>query len=432
VAASWSRSDPFKLKGEWYRVKWPGIIIALSLTAIALSGCGSTDAAANRIHGTTLTIYSSVPLHGASRYDAQAVVNGERLALIQARGHVGQYRIVLKTLDDSTPQRDGWDPGQTTVNARLAIQDPTTIGYLGELNSGASAVSIPLLNRLGIPQVSPTSTAVGLTSGAAGAAPGEPQKYYPTGIRTFARVVPNDRFQAAVQVRLQQRLGCRKTYVVDDGEVDGEDLADSFALVARAAGLRVVGIQAFEPHATSYAPLALSIAQSGAGCVLISSLTESGAPLLTRQIGAAMPAAQIFGSAPLAESTFTVPALGGIPLALDPRLLLTLPVPGPDARSAAAAGFYAAYERRYGPPQPDAIFGYEAMSLMLNALARASDGGRNSVLRTKVLDALFDTRDRHSVLGTYSIASSGDTTIRRYGIYRVIDGGLRYWMAMDG
>lgn len=413
-------------------MKWPGIVIALLLAASAISGCGSNDAAANRIHGKTLTIYSSVPLHGASRFNAQAVVNGERLALSQARGRVGPYQIVLKPLDDSTPQRDGWDPGQTTVNARIAIQDPTTIGYLGELNSGASAVSIPLLNRLGIPQISPTSTAVGLTSAAAGAAPGEPQKYYPTGIRTFARVVPNDTVQANVQVRLQQSLGCRKTYVLDDGEVDGEDLADSFALVARSAGLQVIGVQAFPPRATSYAPLAASVAKTGADCVLISSLTESGAPLLVRQIGAEMPGAQIFGSAALAESTFTDQAEGGIPLALDRRVLLTSPVVDPVAGPAAARAFYAAYQRRYGPPQPYAIFGYEAMRLMLDALTRASDDGRHSVLRSRVVDALLGTRDRQSVLGTYSIAPSGDTTIRRYSVYRLVDGALRYWKAMDG
>ncbi len=413
-------------------MKWPGIVFGLLLTASAIGGCGSNDAAANRIPGQSLTIYSSVPLHGASRFNAQAVVNGEQLALSQARGHVGRYRIVLKPLDDSTPQSDGWDPGQTTVNARLAIQDPTTIGYLGELNSGASAVSIPLLNRLGIPQISPTSTAVGLTSGAAGAAPGEPQKYYPTGIRTFARVVPNDAVQASVQVRLQQSLGCRKTYVVDDGEVDGEDLADSFGLVARSAGLHVLGVQAFEPRATSYAPLAASVAKAGADCVLISSLTESGAPLLVRQIAAAMPDAKIFGSAALAESTFTDQAEGGIPVTLDRRVLLTSPVLSPVAGPAAARAFYAAYQRRYGPPQPYAIFGYEAMSLMLDALTRASDDGRDSVLRSRVVRALLDTRDRPSVLGTYSIVPSGDTTIRRYGVYRVLDGSLLYWKAMEG
>ena len=89
---------------------------------------------------------------------------------------------MLKPLDDSTAQRGEWDPGQTTENARMAIRDSTTIGYLGEFNSGASAVSIPLLNRVGIAQVSPTNTAVGLTSAGAGASPGEPDKYYPTGV----------------------------------------------------------------------------------------------------------------------------------------------------------------------------------------------------------------------------------------------------------
>ncbi len=413
-------------------VRWPATVLALTLVAVGVGGCGGGDAAANRIDGKTLTIYSSVPLHGASRLSGQAEVNGEELALAQARGRLGQYHIVLRALDDSTPQRDGWDPGQTTVNARLAIQDRTTIGYLGELNSGASAVSIPLLNRLGIPQVSPTSTAVGLTSMAAGSAPGEPQKYYPTGIRTFARVVPNDKVQATVQVRLQQNLGCRKTAVVDDGEVDGEDLADSFAVLARSAGLDVVGVQAFQPRATDYTPLATSIAKTGADCVLISSLTESGAPLLARQIGAAMPGAHIFGSAALAESTFTDPTQGGIPIALDSRVLLTSPAPGPAAGPASARAFYAAYQRRYGPPQPAAIFGYEAMSVLLNALMRASDDGRHSVLRSRVLEALFATRNRHSVLGTYSITRSGDTTIRRYGVYRVVDGDLRYWTTMDG
>ena len=169
------------------------------------------------------------------------MVLGARLALAEARGHVGEYRIALKVLDDATVARGGWDPGQTTINAKVAVLDPTTIAYLGELNSGASAVSIPPLNRAGIPQVSPTSTAVGLTTSAPGAFPGEPQKYYPSGIRTFARVVPNDTVQAVAQVRVQKSMGCTRTYVLDDDEVDGADAARSFALAAQSAGLRLVG-----------------------------------------------------------------------------------------------------------------------------------------------------------------------------------------------
>jgi branched-chain amino acid transport system substrate-binding protein len=399
----------------------------------ALVGCGDSKPAEEQvIRGSTLTIYSSVPLHGGSRVNAESVVNGERMALAQAGGRLGRYRVVLRSLDDSTAQRGGWDPVKTTDNARVASRDASTVAYIGEFNSGASAVSIPLLNRLDIPQISPMSTAVGLTSAAAGAAPGEPQKYYPTGLRTFARVVPNDAIQANVQVQLQLSLGCHRVYVLDDGEVDGQDMADSFQLVARSEGLTVVAVQAFERKAVDYSGLARSVAQTGADCVLISALTESGAALVTKQIAAAMPAARIFGTAGVAESTFVSPADGGIPLGLDPRVLLTSPALGVSAGPPSAKAFSEAYTRRYGPPQPGASYGYEAMSLALDAIRRASDDGREDVRRNKVLEALFDTRERAGVLGDYSITGDGDTTIRRYGVYRVIDGQLSYWKAMVG
>ena len=121
----------------------------------ALSGCGSKHTVANRIAGKTLTIYSSVPLHGASSVSADAVIGGAEMALAQVHGRIGKYRIVLKSLDDSTAKRGSWDPGQTTINAHTAAATTPTIGYVGELNSGASAISIPVLNRPGSPRSAP-------------------------------------------------------------------------------------------------------------------------------------------------------------------------------------------------------------------------------------------------------------------------------------
>jgi ABC-type branched-subunit amino acid transport system substrate-binding protein len=263
----------------------------------ALVGCGSSGRPEARIQGTTLTVYFSGPLQGASSSGAQAALNGARMALADAHGRVGKYRIVLRALDDATPQSRGWDPSQTTVNARVAIQDQSTIGYLGEYNSGASAVSIPLLNRAGIAQISPESTAVGLTSAGTGSAPGEPQKYYPVGKRTFARVAPSDAIQAVALVRLQHTVGCRSTFVLDDDEVDGEDMALTYVLTAKAAGVRVVGVQAFQRHASDYKSLASGVAGSGADCVLITAIDEPSAVLLTEQIAHALPDATIFATA---------------------------------------------------------------------------------------------------------------------------------------
>ena len=406
-----------------------GIAVVL---VVVLPGCGSKSKPSDAIQGTTLTIYSSVPVHGASSVNAQAVIGGETLALLGIHGRIGKYRIVLKPLDDSTAQRGEWDPGQTTENARMAIRDSTTIGYLGEFNSGASAVSIPLLNRVGIAQVSPTNTAVGLTSGGAGASPGEPDKYYPTGARTYARIVPNDAVQAVAQVRLQKSVGCANTYVLDDGEVDGSDTATSFSIAAKRTGLKIAAVQTFDPRAADYRPLAAAVAHAGADCVMISALTESNAVLLTKQIAAALPTVRIFGSAGVAESTYTNPAQGGLPRGIDPRVMLTVATLAPDAYPPAGRAFYAAYTRQYGTPQPYAIYGYEAMSLMLNAITRATHNGTGPAKRSAVVKALFSTRDRHSVLGTYSILKTGDTTLRRYGVYRVVRGRLSFWTAITG
>jgi branched-chain amino acid transport system substrate-binding protein len=319
-------------------------------------------------------------------------------------------------LDDATVARGGWDPGQTTVNARAAVLDPTTIGYVGEVNSGASAISIPPLNRAGIPQVSPTSTALGLTSGGPGAFPGEPLKYYPTGVRTFARVVPNDSVQATAQVRIQRTMGCRTTYVLDDGEVDGADAARTFEVAAVHAGIKLVGIQAFPRNATNYKPLAMSVAQTHPDCVLISADTESGAVPLTEQLAATMPNVQLFGSAGLAETTYADPEQGGLPLWVDPRVMITAPTLGPAQYPAGARTFAAAYQRRFGQVEPASIFGYEAMSLLLNAVEQATDRGTKPAVRAQVRAALFDTRD---------------TTLRRYGVYTIVAGRLTFWQAMD-
>jgi branched-chain amino acid transport system substrate-binding protein len=394
----------------------------LAAVALALAGCGGAVRPGQRISGETLTVYFGGPLRGASSLGATAALNGARLALADAGGRVGRYRILLRALDDSTIASDGWDPNQATLNARLVVQNPSAIGYLGDFNSGASAISIPLLNRAGIPQISPGSTAVGLTTTGPGAAPGEPQKYYPTGVRTFARVVPTDASQALALVRIERAIGCRSTFVLNDGEVDGEDAALSFLLTAKSARLAVVGAQQFTRHATSYASLATTVAASGADCVLISAIDERSSLRLTEQVASAVPRATIFAGNGLANSAF----IGAIPQSLDPRVIVlsaTLPA---GQYPAPARAFLTRYASRYGPPEPPAIFGYVAMQLMLDVIDDATDGGHKQADRAKVVAALFDGDQRRTVLGMIHVGRAGDLTVHRFGIYRIVAGQLRF------
>lgn len=361
--------------------------LVLGVVALALAGCGVAPAPGARISGRTLTIYFGAPLHGASSSAAIAALEGARAALAAVHGRVGAYEVILRVLDDSTAAADGWDPSQTTADARVAIQDPTTIGYLGDFNSGASAISIPLLNRAGIPQVSSGSTAVGLTTDGTGAAPGEPQKYYPTGVRTFARVIPTDESQARALLAAQREAHCRSVFVLHDGEVDGEDTALTYVLSAQAADLRVVAVQAFRRGAGGYGSIAAAVASSGADCVVVSAIDERSAARLTEAVLRAVPRARIFASGELADRAYTE----GLPASLEPRALVL------------------------GASTDPGHFGYEAMRLLLGAVARATDGGRRQANRRKVLAALFSAR---------WLDSSGDPTRGHYSIYRLLGGRM--------
>ncbi|MEJ7715868.1 MAG: hypothetical protein WKF40_09290 [Thermoleophilaceae bacterium] len=89
-------------------------------------------------------------------------------------------RSSTSSLDDSTAQNPGTaDEGQTAQNARKAVQDKSTIFYLGEFNSGGTKVSLPILNQAGIPQISPSNTAVGLTTDEAGRRSGRAEEVLP-------------------------------------------------------------------------------------------------------------------------------------------------------------------------------------------------------------------------------------------------------------
>ncbi|MBV9309818.1 MAG: ABC transporter substrate-binding protein, partial [Solirubrobacterales bacterium] len=274
------------------------------------------------------------------------------------------------------------------------------------------------------------SLAVGLTSGDVGASPGEPEKYYPTGVRTFARVVPSDAVHAAVLVKLQQQLGCRRSYVVDDGGVDGEAAAESYALTAQTSGLQVLGVTRFDPLAADYTPLVSAVAASGADCGLVVGIGGPGSMLLTRQL-AALAHLKLFASAGLGDGFYAAARAGRLPSGFDRALVFSAPALPRVAYPPAGRAFLSSYMARYGTPGPYAIYGYEVMSLMLSAIQRATAGGTRSARRSKVLAAIFDTRNRQSVLGTYSLDRDGDTTLRRYGAYRVVRGRLIFWKTME-
>ena len=414
------------------------MVFSLIIAAMALAACGGDDDEDTGGGGDTgggaasgsVTVYSSLPLQGASRPQTTALVNGIKLALEQAGNKAGDVTVKYQSLDDSTAQAGSWTPEATSANARRAAQDDSAVAYIGEFNSGASAVSIPILNEAGMPQISPANTAVGLTTDEPGADKGEPDKYYPAGTRTYARIVPKDTIQGAALATVMKEDGCTKVFIANDKEVYGAGLSRNIENSAKEQQLEVVDNAGIDPKAPNFRSLAASMESGGADCFVFSGITANGAVQLFKDVAAALPDAKLYGPDGVAESGFADPKEGGVPENIGNRIKVTVATLSPDQYPPEGKKFFEDFEKKYGEPNPDpyAIYGYEAMQLVLDAIERAgadvAEGGETG--RKAVLDAIFDTKDRQSVLGTYSIDENGDTTLTDYGVYAIEGGELKF------
>jgi branched-chain amino acid transport system substrate-binding protein len=393
-----------------------GICLAL---AVGLAACGSSNkkSGGGGGGGATVDFYSSLPLQGASKDQTAALVNGAKLALSEAGSKAGSFTVNYASLDDSTAQAGNWDPGQTAQNARKVAQDSKAVYYIGEFNSGASAISIPILNQAGVPQVSPANTYPGLTTSEPGTEKGEPDKYYPTQKRTYLRIVPRDKIQSAALIAQMKQDKCQKVAVANDKETYGGGLARIFVQQSKTQGLNVTGNDGIDKAASNFRSYASKVKAAGADCFLFSGVTANGSVQLYKDVGSAVPNAKLYGPDGVCESGFTNPKKKGIPTTLGKRFICS--VATLDLKSVPGGKqFVNSYAKRYGDRNPDpyAIYGYEAMKLGLDTVKALGDKGSD---KAAVLDALFKTKNRSSVLGTYSFDKNGDTSLTDYGIYKV-------------
>ena len=403
-------------------------IAAFAAIALAAVGCSSSSSGGSAstspsaaAGGKVVDIYSSLPMQGASSAQTIPLVNGIKLALSQAGGKAGQWTVNYQVLDDSTAAAGKWDPGQTAANARKVASDSKAVFYIGEFNSGASEVSIPILNEAGIPQVSPANTYVGLTTSLPGSAPGEPQKYYPTGKRTYLRIVPIDSIQAAADLIAMKNAGCTKVAVANDKEAYGAGLATLLGLEKGFYGVTIVSNTGIDPTAPNFRSYASTVAGQGVNCFFFAGIVSNGAVQITKDVHSAVPAAKIFGGDGVCTDSYTAASKGGVPAAIDPLLQCTVATQNLSAYPG-GRDFLSAYQAKYGGSSPDpyAIYGYAVMQLALNTIKNLGAQGNS---KSAVLAALFADKSVQSVLGTYGFNANGDTTLKSYGLYKVAANG---------
>ena len=389
---------------------------AASLVALAVAGCGGTPPE-TRVHGDTLTIYTSMPRHGVAARAADAVTAGERLALRDAHGRIGKRRVRLVELDDSDPTGATWSPSVVEANARLAASDSTTIAYIGELSQGGSAVSVPVTNDADILQLSPGDGLTSLTQVDPAGFGSGPERYYSQDDRSFLRLVPSDLRQAATLVSWAASEGARSITILHDDSVFGRELADEELAAAGQAHVVVADNVAVGDDPAAYPGLAATLAQKAPGAVLYDGIGGATAGPLLAAMAVAMPHAHLYGTSSLATAAPLPPGLpNGVEL-VKPAL--------PPSRYPPAGRQVLARLRRAsgGPVDAEALYGYDAMTIVLDAIRRA---GREGNDRLAVTRAALLPRQVTGALGAYSITGAGETSAVDFAGYQVAGAGLRF------
>jgi branched-chain amino acid transport system substrate-binding protein len=381
-------------------------IAILAVVALVATACGALGpAGGGGGAGGTIKVVSSLPMTGPSLAQTQTIVNAIKMAFEEVNYKVGNFTIEFEALDDATPAKQNWDAAKEAENARKAIDDPKVVAYIGTYNSGAAAVSIPLLCQANLAMISPANTYAGLTKKGGGEAD-EPDKYYPGGCkRNYSRVVPADDLQGAVGARWMKELGAKSVYILHDTELYGKGLADVFRAEAKKIGLAEAGYEG-APKADNFRQLANKVAASNADYVYYSGLTANNGGFLLRDLKEAKSSLKFMSVDGVAESEFITQAgaaaegqyitFGGIPAS---------------AYTGAPKDWAAKFTAKYPGSKAEVytIYGYEAAKVVLAALTKAGDKAND---RATVRDAIMGTKDFDGVLGQkWSFNAEGDTTI---------------------
>jgi branched-chain amino acid transport system substrate-binding protein len=429
-----------------------------------------------------LTIYTDLPLAGSSGAIQRSIANGARLALEQwghrvtyvQRGHLRSFHVYLDPLNDADANTGNWSQDLTAANAQYAASKPTTVAYIGDFDSAATAISLQAISPTGILQISPWSPYIGFTDANPADGKGDPARFYPAnGPNTFARLVPSDLAEAAATVRYMRESGVTRLYVLGDVSVFDAAIAQLVANEAPEGGITVVGLQQgidtqTNTQPTGYAQIATAVAALRPDAVLLGGKPGAGAIALWQELHTMLPHAKLFAPSTLATPTFlsgiaattstvstttttssttsagsttstssttttssttstgptTATGPAAHPTSAASATYVTSPILEPYQYPAAAWVELARYRARFKTaPTAYALYGYAAMRDVLLAIRRA---GAQATNRPALLKIFF----HHlgvvgDVLGHYTINGYGDSSLQSFDGYRVSrSGGL--------
>ena len=404
------------------RSSWVKVAALTAATSLALTACSSSKSATPAAGGSstasagkTLTISTDLPLQGSNKDTSDSTNQMIQLYLDSVGDKAGAYNIKLKTYDDSTAAKGSWDDATCTKNANDHVANSDEIAVMGTYNSGCAKLEVPILNQADNPMlmVSNANTNPGLTKTWD---PGEPDKYYPSGSRNYARVVTTDDYQGSAAAQfVAQDLKLTKCYIVNDNSTYGQGVAKAFQTAAKAAGITILGNDSWDSKQTSYAALFTKIKATNPDCLYIGGTYDlNGGQLVKDKFNVLGDNTKVKMIAP--DGFTGYPDLDK--QAESQGMYLTFAgLTSEELAKQAGAGakLLAAYNTKYGHPPVGSypLYGAAAVQVILAAIAK-SDGTRAGVLK-QVFSGFGITIDAASCVLGKSITvdpASGDVNAK--------------------
>jgi len=391
--------------------RWPVKLTRLGLALmIALM---SSQVACQPTGSRLVRVYLSFPMSGDSNL-GRSIVMGIKLAFDDFKSS-GNTDIELVVRDDSDPTGQ-WQPQLELTNTLAAINDPLAVAYLGPMNSGAAKISLPLTNRAGMIQISPSTTWPGLTK--PGFAQGEPAIFYPTGHRNFFRTCSTDDVQGPAAALWARDLKFRSFYVLDDGEAYGVGVSTLFARRAEQLGLKNLGRQTIDKTALDFTDVLTRVKQVRPDVVYFGGTVANGAPLLVAQMRELGMTAAFMGPDAIVDSSLIDQAQG----AAEGVYATFVGAPPAQLKSTMGREFYTAFKAKWNEePEAFAQLGYDAAQVLITAMRNSKVIDRASLLAyVRAADSFEGT------VGTFGFDRNGDTTITLVSGSRVRNGSFEF------
>ncbi|MGH7748079.1 MAG: branched-chain amino acid ABC transporter substrate-binding protein, partial [Candidatus Dormibacteria bacterium] len=212
-----------------------GIISLAALAACGTStssGGGGSSSSSGPLGSCTgtVTVASDLPTSGGDAAIGGGTEKGVKLAVDQANAAhlLGGCTITYIPKDDASVALGKHDPQQGVQNVTALVANQAVMGIVGPFNSSVAVAELPVTNKAGVAQISPSNTDPGLTI--PGTDPDiDTNSLKPTGKTTYFRVISNDVVQAQVMAQVAAKeLSLKKIYDIDDQETYGKDLSNYF------------------------------------------------------------------------------------------------------------------------------------------------------------------------------------------------------------